>query len=110
MEDVNFLIRARSIEQSLEQAVEKEPKLALANAKVASLEKSLNLRSKEIAMQNTRLSELEKLLARTSAQPATPLIKSAELTSSEEINNLKQENRVVRWTLVSDAFVLNVLH
>lgn len=96
VEDVNYLIRARGIEQSLEQAVEKEPKLALANAKVASLEKSLSLRSKEIAVQNTRLSELEKLLARTSAQPATPRIKSAELTSSEEINNLKQENRVVR--------------
>lgn len=93
-EDVNFLVRARSIEQSLEQAVEKEPKLALANAKVSSLEKSLALRSKEIAVQNTRLSELEKLLARTSAQPA-PRIKSSELASSEEINNLKQENRVV---------------
>jgi hypothetical protein len=45
-------------------------------------------------MQNTRLSELEKLLAKTSAQPS-PRIKSAEMTSSEEINNLKQENRVV---------------
>ncbi len=100
VEDVNYLIRARAIEQSLEQAVEKEPKLALANAKVASLEKSLSLRSKEIAVQNTRLSELEKLLARTSAQPATSRIKSAELTSSEEINNLKQENRVVRYFMV----------
>lgn len=97
-EDVNYLVRSRAIEQSLEQAVEKEPKLALANAKVASLEKSLSLRSKEIAVQNTRLSELEKLLARTSAQPA-PRIKSAEMTSSEEINNLKQENRVVRFSL-----------
>jgi hypothetical protein len=45
-------------------------------------------------MQNTRLSELEKLLAKTSAQPS-PSIKSAEMTSWEEINNLKQENRVV---------------
>lgn len=93
-DDVNYLVRARAIEQSLERAVEREPKLALANAKVASLEKSLSLRSKEIAVQNTRLSELEKLLARTSAQPAAR-IKSAEITSSEEINNLKQENRVV---------------
>lgn len=97
-EDINYLIRARAIEQSLEQAVEKEPKLALANAKVASLEKSLSLRSKEIAVQNTRLSELEKLLARTSAQPSAR-IKSAEITSSEEINNLKQENRVVSYFL-----------
>jgi dynactin 1 len=97
-EDVNYLLRTRAIEQSLEQAIEKEPKLALANAKVASLEKSLNLRSKEIAVQNTRLSELEKLLARTSAQPG-PRIKSAEMTSSAEINNLKQENRVVSFSL-----------
>ena len=46
-------------------------------------------------MQNARLSELEKLLAKTSAQPS-PRIKSAEMTSSEEMNNLKEEIRVVR--------------
>eukprot|EP00934_Nitzschia_sp_Nitz4_P001164 Nitzschia sp. Nitz4//scaffold271_size25734//7579//11815//NITZ4_008303-RA/size25734-snap-gene-0.22-mRNA-1//-1//CDS//3329545206//1164//frame0 len=93
-DDVNYLVRTRAIESGLQHAVDMEPKLALANAKVASLEKSLSLRSKEIALQNTRLSELEKLLARTNAQPS-PSIKSAELTSSEEINNLKQENRVL---------------
>lgn len=93
-DDVNYLVRTRAIETSLEHAVEMEPKLALANAKVASLEKSLSLRSREIAVQNTRLAELEKLLARTNAQPS-PSIKSAEMTSSEEINSLKQENRVV---------------
>jgi len=107
-EDVNYLVRARAIEQRLEQAVEKEPKLALSNAKVASLEKSLSLRSKEIAVQNTRLSELEKLLARTSAQPS-PHIKSAELTSSEEINSLKQENRVVRHVAPCCFFVVGYL-
>ena len=117
-DDVNCLVRARYIEHYLEEAVEKEPKLALANAKITSLEKvsehadilssdifcptshisffvqSLNLRSKEIAMQNARLSELEKVLAKTSAQPS-PRKKSGGMTSSEEANSLKQEIRVL---------------
>lgn len=38
-DDINYLLRAYYIENALEEAVEKEPKLALANAKVASLEK-----------------------------------------------------------------------
>jgi dynactin 1 len=38
-EDVNYMLRARAIEHHLGEAVENEPKLALANAKVASLEK-----------------------------------------------------------------------
>lgn len=41
-DDINYLLRARSIENSLEEAVEKEPKLALANAKITSLEKVRN--------------------------------------------------------------------
>ena len=45
-------------------------------------------------MQNARLAELEKLLAKTSAQPS-PSIKSAQMTSSEAMNSLKQEIRVV---------------
>jgi hypothetical protein len=47
-------------------------------------------------MQNARLAELEKLLAKTSAQPS-PRIKSSEMTSSEEMNTLKQEIRVVSF-------------
>ena len=123
-EDINYLVRGRYIEHALEDAIEKEPKLQLANNKVASLEKvsavaliycclvclfsrelishrfvcilqSLASRSKEIAMQNARLAELEKLLARTSAQPSA-VMKSAQLTSSEEVNSLKEEIRVVR--------------
>jgi len=93
-DDINYLVRARGIEQDLEDAVEKEPKLALANAKITSLEKSLSSRSKEIAVQNARLAELEKLLAKTSAQPS-PSIKSAQMTSSEAMNSLKQEIRVL---------------
>ena len=38
-DDVNFLLRAASIEQRLAEAVNNEPKLSMANAKVASLEK-----------------------------------------------------------------------
>jgi hypothetical protein len=38
-DDINCLLRARHIEHSLEDAIEKEPKLMLANNKVASLEK-----------------------------------------------------------------------
>jgi dynactin 1 len=38
-EDVNYLLRARAIEHHLGEAVENEPKLSLANAKLASLEK-----------------------------------------------------------------------
>ena len=38
-EDTNFLMRARSIEHRLSDAVANEPKLSLANSKVTSLEK-----------------------------------------------------------------------
>jgi len=38
-EDVNFVFRARSLENRLEQAVEKEPKLEAATVKLANLEK-----------------------------------------------------------------------
>jgi len=45
-------------------------------------------------MQNARLSELEKLLAKTNAQPS-PRIKSSDMSSSAEVNGLKQEIRVL---------------
>jgi dynactin 1 len=38
-EDVNYLMRARAIENLLEEAVQNEPKLVIANSKIASLEK-----------------------------------------------------------------------
>lgn len=97
-EDVNYLLRARAIEYQLGEAVENEPKLALATAKVASLEKNISSRSKEIAMQNARLSELEKLLAKSSASPLGRG-KASDLKSSEEFNSLKEENRVVSISL-----------
>eukprot|EP00531_Pseudo-nitzschia_arenysensis_P017578 CAMPEP_0116129902 /NCGR_PEP_ID=MMETSP0329-20121206/8172_1 /TAXON_ID=697910 /ORGANISM="Pseudo-nitzschia arenysensis, Strain B593" /LENGTH=1359 /DNA_ID=CAMNT_0003624201 /DNA_START=224 /DNA_END=4303 /DNA_ORIENTATION=+ len=100
-DDVNFLVRARSIENNLEDAVESVPELHLAKTKLASLEKSLALRSKEISMQNARLVDLEKMLARSNAQPASRLVSSQ--ASSEEVKTLKQENR-----FLSEA--MDVLH
>ncbi|KAL3923589.1 MAG: hypothetical protein SGILL_001569 [Bacillariaceae sp.] len=93
-EDVNYLVRARTIEHKLEDAVEAVPALTLAKNKVTSLEKSLSLRSKEIALQNARLSELEKLLAKTKSQPSSRIV-SSQMVSSEELGSLKQENRVL---------------
>lgn len=90
-DDVNFIARAKAIENSLEDAVESVPELSLAKTKVASLEKSLALRSKEISMQNARLADLEKMLARSNAQPAARQV--ASQASSEELKSLKQENR-----------------
>jgi dynactin 1 len=100
-DDVNYLVRARTIENSLEDAVESVPELSLAKTKVFSLEKSLALRSKEISMQNARLSDLEKMLARSNAQPSSRLV--ASQASSEEVKSLKQENRYL-----SEA--MDVLH
>lgn len=100
-DDVNFLVRARTIENTLEDAVESVPELSLAKTKLSSLEKSLALRSKEISMQNARLSDLEKMLARSNAQPSSRLV--ASQASSEEVKSLKQENRYL-----SEA--MDVLH
>jgi hypothetical protein len=38
-DDINYLLRSREIEHALEDAVEKVPKLAMANSKISSLEK-----------------------------------------------------------------------
>ena len=50
-------------------------------------------------MQNARLSELERLLAKTSAKPS-PVKMSTAVKSSEEFNSLKEENRVVSFLLL----------
>jgi dynactin 1 len=92
-DDVNFVVRTSSIENRLLTAVESEPKLTTASIKISTLEKSLGSRSKEIAMQNARLSELEKLLAKSSVQAPARVQKSATVT--EELLKLKEENRVL---------------
>jgi hypothetical protein len=52
-------------------------------------------------MQNARISELEKVLAKSSLSPSPKSIKSSDLSSSEEWNTLKEENRVVRNSALS---------
>lgn len=91
-DDINHIVRARNLEAMLEDAVANEPKLASANSKVSNLEKSLSTRSKEIAMLNARLSELESVLAKTNASPVK---RSANTKPSESQTVLKEENRVV---------------
>lgn len=61
-------------------------------------------------MQNARISELEKVLAKASSLPSSTTIKSPELSSSEELNALKEENRVVCrslgiWMIMSKCFL-----
>ena len=91
VDDVNYRSRARKIESRLEIAIENEPKLETAQTKISSLEKSLASRSKEIAMQNARLSELERVLAKSNMTVS----RSSDLKSSEEYNSLKEENRML---------------
>jgi hypothetical protein len=55
-------------------------------------------------MQNARLSELEKLLAKSSASPVGRG-KSSDLKSSEEFNSLKEENRVVSLMINSSVIL-----
>lgn len=135
-EDVNYLLRARAIEHQLGEAVEDVPKLSLANVKLASLEKvslllrqmgvelangsltrchfsfrffqNLSTRSKEIAMQNARLSELEKLLAKSNSG-ALGRGTASDLKSSEEFNSMKEENRVVSLGLCGGRLRLGSL-
>ena len=92
-EDVNHVVRVRELERQLEQAIANEPKLEHAESRVAQLEKTLSSRSKEIAMTNARLSELEKQLAKTSGIRSRA--HTADVKSAEEFNHLKEENRVL---------------
>ena len=67
-------------------------------------------------MQNARISELEKVLAKSSSAPSPRSIKSSDLSSSEEINTLKEENRVVSGShvaltwLITDKSKSNMAH
>lgn len=53
----------------------------------------MSARSKELAIQNARLSELEKLIAKSTS---IQMGRGIDFRSSEEYNNLQEENRVVR--------------
>ena len=50
-------------------------------------------------MQNARLSELEKLVAKSNSTPIGRSKGNFDFASSEEYNNLKEENRVVRFII-----------
>ena len=96
-DDINYIIRANTIESKLSEAIDSESKLAVAKNKVTRLEKGLVVRSKEISMQNARLSELEQMLAQSggvAASAKSPLGKRSG-TASEEIRTLKDENRML---------------
>ena len=100
-EDVNYLMRARAIETQLTEAVENEPKLTNANAKILSLEKSLSSRSKEIQMQNNRITELERVISKSTASPMTPMKGAAPSTAAPSVDSekLKGEVRVLQEAL-----------
>uniref|UniRef100_A0A7S1YIV4 Dynein associated protein domain-containing protein n=1 Tax=Grammatophora oceanica TaxID=210454 RepID=A0A7S1YIV4_9STRA len=94
VDDVNFVQRAHIVEARLSEAIDNEPKLVSATMKIGSLEKHLSSRSKEIAMQNARLSELERVLAKNNTQVSLRP-KTVDVSSAEEVNSLKQEIRVL---------------
>ncbi|KAL7481026.1 hypothetical protein ACHAW6_006708, partial [Cyclotella cf. meneghiniana] len=97
-EDINYLMRARAIEQQLTDAVQNEPKLVIASAKIASLEKSLASRSKEIAMQNSRISELESLITKSSSNIMSPVKGGMPpgSPSPADTSKLREEVRVLQ--------------
>ena len=126
-EDINFLLRARAIEQKLAEAVENEPLLEKANSKIATLEQvcvhvivfissmaiqcithpsihcyvqSLSSRIKEIALQNSRISELESLIIKSSATLMSPIKGTkAPVSPSTDAHKLKEEVRVLQEAL-----------
>jgi dynactin 1 len=129
-DDVNFRFRSRAVEHRLSSAIEKESKLDVATSRIASLEKvrasvvirgsgsfgiayttmlvytmqSLASKGKEISMMTARLSELEKLLAK-SKNVSTPVGRgpAMDFRSSAEFHALEEENRMVRASALSDC-------
>lgn len=92
-EDVNFLTRAREIEHQLSEAVENVPKLAMAESKITRLEKSLSSRTKEIAIQNARIHELEGLVSKvptTSVSAKTTSVPTDTSKLEEEVRTLTE--------------------
>eukprot|EP00956_Cyclotella_meneghiniana_P032488 scaffold89698_cov73-Cyclotella_meneghiniana.AAC.1 len=99
-EDINYLLRARAIVQHLSDAVQNEPLLEKSNAKITSLEKSLASRSKEIAMQNSRIAELERLITKSSSSFMSP-VKGVQApgTPSADTHKLKEEVHMLQEAL-----------
>lgn len=94
-DDINYMIRARKLEEQLTVAVENDAKLSIANTKIRSLEKNLATRSKEISMQNGRLEELEMMLSQTAINPSSMNKTTVITQSSDESKELKEEVRIL---------------
>ena len=95
-EDINYILRAHAVESKLSEAIDSESKLEVAKNKVARLEKSQLSRSKEISLQNSRLSELEQMLAASGVDAsAKSPTKKGKGSTSDEIRILKDENRML---------------
>jgi len=99
LENINYLVRARNVECQLRAAVVNDAKLSIAETRIVSLEKTVSTRSREIGMQNSRLKELEVLLAQTSIQvPSSSKVmnkKKEVVVAGEEVHSLKEEIRVL---------------
>ena len=96
-EDLNFVARGKKIEEYLSTAVENDTKLTEAEEKIRTMENSITTKSKEIAIQNSRLEELESLLAQSGdlavAKSASPM------KAPEEVRSLRQEIDVLNQAL-----------
>ena len=92
LDEINYVIRAKKLEDQLSAAIENDAKLAIANSKIRSLEKNLATRSKEISLQNGRLTELENMLSKAASIVSTS---SSTPKTQEEHQKLKEEIRVL---------------
>jgi len=92
--DLNYAVRGRLLEEQLSIAVENDAKLSIADAKIKSLEKNLATRSKEISIQNSRLEELETVLAQPGSI-ASPKRPETSTAPSQELSDLKEEIKVL---------------
>ncbi|GKY94923.1 hypothetical protein MPSEU_000457200 [Mayamaea pseudoterrestris] len=90
-DDINYMARARDIEHQFTEAIENRTKLATANARLGTMEKTLATKSKEVMLQTARLSELEKEIAKGGSF----VNRTIDLKSSDEFERLTEENRVL---------------
>eukprot|EP00592_Proboscia_alata_P009603 CAMPEP_0194353680 /NCGR_PEP_ID=MMETSP0174-20130528/1962_1 /TAXON_ID=216777 /ORGANISM="Proboscia alata, Strain PI-D3" /LENGTH=1578 /DNA_ID=CAMNT_0039122335 /DNA_START=264 /DNA_END=5000 /DNA_ORIENTATION=+ len=86
-----YQVRASEVSQRLVNAIENEAQLIDSTQKVSSLEKLLHARTKEISMQNTRMTELEKLLLHPSNEGTGAIAAS----SNESKDNENAKNSAV---------------
>lgn len=109
--DLNCWKREKAIVAKVEQAQEDQERLKVSLAKVATLERSVISKSREISFQNKRLTQLETLLSQSENERESSPGKSTSAASlhatsaaaheqkekmlQDEITSLKEENRVL---------------